>query len=95
MLLYYVNDETNLISSSSLQPHFFADSPSPPPPIVVFVPPSSTAPPPSEDAGERAWEGAPAAVVVGHAPPPKNVERDIYEYVDRKNKDTIFTTNLI
>ncbi len=26
-------------------------------------------------------------------PPPKNVERDIYEYVDRKNKDTFFTTN--
>jgi hypothetical protein len=29
------------------------------------------------------------------APPPKNVERDIYEYVDRKNKDTFFTTNLL
>ncbi len=28
-------------------------------------------------------------------PPPKNVERDIYEYVDRKNKDTFFTTNLL
>jgi hypothetical protein len=27
------------------------------------------------------------------APPPKNVERDIYEYVDRKNIDTFFTTN--
>ena len=23
-------------------------------------------------------------------PPPKNVERDIYEYVDCKNKDTFF-----
>jgi hypothetical protein len=31
MLIYYVNDETYLISSSSLQPHFFAHSPSPPP----------------------------------------------------------------
>jgi hypothetical protein len=29
------------------------------------------------------------------APPPINVERDIYEYVDRKNKDTFFTTNLL
>ncbi len=27
--------------------------------------------------------------------PPKNVEQDIYEYVDRKNKDTFFTTNLL
>ncbi len=32
---------------------------------------------------------------LNHAPPPKNVERDIYEYVDRKNKDTFFTTNLL
>ncbi len=24
------------------------------------------------------------------APPPKNVKRDIYEYVDRKKKDTFF-----
>ncbi len=30
-----------------------------------------------------------------HAPPPKNMEQDIYEYVDRKNKDTFFTTNLL
>jgi hypothetical protein len=29
------------------------------------------------------------------APPPKNVERDIYKYVDRKNKDTFFTTKLL
>ncbi len=29
------------------------------------------------------------------APPPKNVERYIYEYVDRKNKDAFFTTNLL
>jgi hypothetical protein len=29
------------------------------------------------------------------APPPKNVEQDIYEYVDRKNKDNFFTTNLL
>ncbi len=28
-------------------------------------------------------------------PPPKNVEQDIYEYVDHKNKDTFFTTNLL
>ncbi len=27
--------------------------------------------------------------------PPKNVERDIYEYVDRKNKNTLLTTNLL
>ncbi len=31
MLLYYVNGEPYLISSSSLLPHFFAHSPSPPP----------------------------------------------------------------
>ncbi len=31
MLLCYVNEETYLISSSSLQHHFFAHSPSPPP----------------------------------------------------------------
>jgi hypothetical protein len=30
MLLYYVNDETYLISSASLQPHFFAHPPTPP-----------------------------------------------------------------
>jgi hypothetical protein len=29
------------------------------------------------------------------APPPKNVGRLIYEYVDRKKKDTFFTTNLL
>jgi hypothetical protein len=29
------------------------------------------------------------------APPPKNVEQDIYECVDRKNKDNFFTTNLL
>ncbi len=29
------------------------------------------------------------------APPPKKVEQDIYEYVDSKNKDTFFTTNLL
>jgi hypothetical protein len=28
-------------------------------------------------------------------PPPKNVERVIHEYVDRKKKDTLFTTNLL
>ena len=28
-------------------------------------------------------------------PPPKNVERHIYEYIDRKNKDTFFSTNLL
>jgi hypothetical protein len=26
-------------------------------------------------------------------PPPKNIERGIYEYVHRKNKDPFFTTN--
>jgi hypothetical protein len=67
MLLYYVNDETYLILLSSLKPHFFAHSPSPPLLIVVFAPPFLTAPPPSGDAGKRAWEGAPAAVVLGHA----------------------------
>jgi hypothetical protein len=29
------------------------------------------------------------------SPPPKNVEQDTYEYVDGKNKDTFFTTNLL
>ncbi len=29
------------------------------------------------------------------SPPPKNVERRIYEYIDRKNKDTFFSTNLL
>ena len=28
-------------------------------------------------------------------PPPKNVEQDIYEYVDCKNNDTFFTPNLL
>ena len=32
---------------------------------------------------------------ISGSPPPKNIERDINEYVDRKNKDTFFTTNLL
>jgi hypothetical protein len=31
----------------------------------------------------------------GTSPPPKNVERNILEYIDRKKKDTFFTTNLL
>jgi hypothetical protein len=29
------------------------------------------------------------------SPPPKNVERDIYEYIDHKNKDTFFNKSVI
>ncbi len=34
-------------------------------------------------------------VYLSQSPPPKNVEQDIYEYVDRKNKDPFFTINLL
>ena len=32
---------------------------------------------------------------VGDAPTPQNIERNILEYIDRKNKDNSFTTNLL
>ncbi len=48
-------------------------------------------PPPDHDVVCR----LPLTVPFKEAPPPKNIERDIYEYVDRKNKDTFFTTNLL
>jgi hypothetical protein len=32
---------------------------------------------------------------VYRSPPPKNIEQNIYKYVDRKIKDTFFTTNLL
>ncbi len=42
------------------------------------------------------YEGAVSGVLgAARSPPPKNVEQDIYEYVDCKNKDTFFTTNLL
>ena len=43
---------------------------------------------PAKKAVDVRWE-------VVHPPQPKNVERDIYGYVDRINKDSIFTTNLL
>jgi hypothetical protein len=47
----------------------FAPIPLPPLPTIIFVPPSLLAPPPFRNAGERALEGVPAAVVTvfGHA----------------------------
>ncbi len=67
MLLYYVNDETYLISSSSLQPHFFAHPPSPPPADRRLRAAFLDGAPSLRHAGEWAWEGATATVVIGHA----------------------------
>jgi hypothetical protein len=38
---------------------------------------------------------AAAATTAAVTPPPKTVERNIFEYIDRKNKDYFFTTNLL
>ena len=43
---------------------------------------------------QKADEEVPMTTI-GRAPPPKNVGRLIYGYVDRKKKVNLFTTNLL